>query len=258
MVNKVLKKTKFDGYYFRDEVLDTKRFDMQDYVSLNWKVSDKLTLSNVFDYNDIKDKKYLNDAIKKMCSYLKTRGYSNASSLNVKQLVNGPSGKDFQNIMTFLFRRVDPTFYQSPVGNNKQTRSDEVQIKFEDEVTMAFRCLGYPFPISKTGLVAVGSPHTWPALIAAIDWLVDVLVIRDEEDQLDWWGPSEDNVNVDNVDDDAPPPQQPAANDESDEAAEKLREESRLIAERIMLEEEQRKKKEQEEAEAEQQQRLEQ
>ena len=50
--------TKFDGYYFRDEVLDTKRFDMQDYVSLNWKVSDKLTLSNIFDYNDIKDKKY--------------------------------------------------------------------------------------------------------------------------------------------------------------------------------------------------------
>jgi hypothetical protein len=50
--------TKFDGYYFRDEVLDTKRFDIQDYVSLNWKVSDKLTLSNIFDYNDIKDKKY--------------------------------------------------------------------------------------------------------------------------------------------------------------------------------------------------------
>ena len=146
------------------------------------------------DPRDIKDKKYLNDAIKKMCSYLKTRGYSNASSLNVKQLVNGPSGKDFQNIMTFLFRRVDPTFYQSPVGNNKQTRSDEVQIKFEDEVTMAFRCLGYPFPISKTGLVAVGSPHTWPALIAAIDWLVDVLTIRDEEEQYDW-GPNDEDLN---------------------------------------------------------------
>ena len=50
--------TKFDGYYFRDEVLDTKRFDMQDYVSLNWKINDKLTLSNIFDYNDIKGKKY--------------------------------------------------------------------------------------------------------------------------------------------------------------------------------------------------------
>jgi kinetochore protein NDC80 len=55
---------------------------------------------------------------------------------------------------------------------------------------MAYRCLGYPFPISKTGLVAVGSPHTWPALIAAIDWLVDVLTIRDEEEVHDW-GPDD-------------------------------------------------------------------
>ena len=50
--------TKFDGYYFRDEVLGVDRFDMEDYVSLNWKINDKLTLSNIFDYNDIKDKKY--------------------------------------------------------------------------------------------------------------------------------------------------------------------------------------------------------
>ena len=50
--------TKFDGYYFRDEVADTERFDMEDYVSLNWKVSDKLTVTNIFDYNDIKNKKY--------------------------------------------------------------------------------------------------------------------------------------------------------------------------------------------------------
>jgi len=46
--------------------------------------------------------------------------------------------------------------------------------------------LGYPFPISKTGLVAVGSPHTWPALIAAIDWLVDVLMVTEEESKFDW------------------------------------------------------------------------
>jgi len=50
--------TKFDGYYFRDEVLGVDRFDMQDYVSLNWKINEKLTLINFFDYNDIKGKKY--------------------------------------------------------------------------------------------------------------------------------------------------------------------------------------------------------
>jgi len=132
-----------------------------------------------------------------MVSYLKSHGYRDASALSVKQLVNGPSGRDFQNIMTFLFRRVDPTFHQQPptvAGSSKQQqRGDEVVLKFEDEVSMAFRCLGYPFPISKTGLVAVGSPHTWPALIAAIDWLVDVLTIRDEEEVLEW-GPDETDL----------------------------------------------------------------
>ena len=148
--------------------------------------------SSNIDPRDIKDKSYLQNAIRKMVSYLKTRGYRDAASLSVKQLVNGPSGRDFQNIMTFLFRRVDPTFHQPPVQGKQ--RSDEVVLKFEDEVSMAFRCLGYPFPISKTGLVAVGSPHTWPALIAAIDWLIDVLTIRDEEEQLDW-GPDESDLN---------------------------------------------------------------
>jgi hypothetical protein len=50
--------SKFDGYYFRDEVLGLDRFDRQSFVSLNWKINDKLTLSNIFDYNDIKEKKY--------------------------------------------------------------------------------------------------------------------------------------------------------------------------------------------------------
>mmetsp|Transcript_30073 Transcript_30073/g.72630 ORF Transcript_30073/g.72630 Transcript_30073/m.72630 type:complete len:697 (-) Transcript_30073:1689-3779(-) len=137
------------------------------------------------------DKPYLQNAIRKMVSYLKARGYRDAASLSVKQLVNGPSGRDFQNIMTFLFRRMDPAFYQPPVQGKQQQRSDTVVPKFEDEVSMAFRCLGYPFPISKTGLVAVGSPHTWPALIAAIDWLVDVLTVRDMEEQSGEWGPDE-------------------------------------------------------------------
>ena len=49
---------KWDGYYFRDEALGIDRFDMEETVSLNWKITEKLTLNNVFDYNDIKGKKY--------------------------------------------------------------------------------------------------------------------------------------------------------------------------------------------------------
>jgi kinetochore protein NDC80 len=86
--------------------------------------------------------------------------------------------------MTFLFRRLDPGFNSSSGGTN--TRTDEPPMKFEDEVCHAFRILGYPLPISKTGIVAVGSPHTWPALIAAIDWLVDMLLIVEQESPYDW------------------------------------------------------------------------
>ena len=153
--------------------------------------------SSNIDPRDIKDKSYLQNAIRKMVSYLTTRGYRDASTLSIKQLVNnGPSGRDFQNIMTFLFRRMDPTFFPPPPATPGNQRSDEIIPKFEDEVSMAFRSLGYPFPISKTGLVAVGSPHTWPALIAAIDWLVDTLVIRDEEDAYEYDILDDDETNV--------------------------------------------------------------
>eukprot|EP00970_Alexandrium_tamarense_P018383 scaffold13330_cov205-Alexandrium_tamarense.AAC.20 len=144
------------------------------------------------DPRDIKDKSYLNNSIRKMVSYLKSHGYD-SSPLNVKQLVNGPSGRDFNHFMTFLLRRVDPTFnstYGGSIATTSTTgaakRSDDPPIKFEDEVSMAFRTLGYPFPISKTGIVAVGAPHTWPALIAAIDWLIDVLVLVEGEERMEW------------------------------------------------------------------------
>ncbi|KAL7549627.1 hypothetical protein ACHAWF_017696 [Thalassiosira exigua] len=139
--------------------------------------------SNV-DPRDVKDRSYLHAAVAKMVSYLKDNGYPDAPSLSVRQLVNGPSGRDFQNVMTFLLRRIDLTFYRIPPRDGR--RSDEPPPKFEDEVSSAFRTLGYPFPVSKTGLVAVGSPHTWPALVAAIDWLVDLLAIVDDEVPREW------------------------------------------------------------------------
>jgi kinetochore protein NDC80 len=40
---------------------------------------------------------------------------------------------------------------------------------------MVFKTLGYPYTISKTSLSAVGSPHAWPQLLGAIEWLVELL-----------------------------------------------------------------------------------
>ena len=47
--------------------------------------------------------------------------------------------------------------------------------KIEDDVPALFKRLRYPFGISKSSLFAVGSPHTWPSLLAALTWLVELL-----------------------------------------------------------------------------------
>jgi SMC interacting uncharacterized protein involved in chromosome segregation len=35
----------------------------------------------------------------------------------------------------------------------------------------------YPFPLSKTALVAVGSPHHWPPCLAALTWLIELIKV---------------------------------------------------------------------------------
>ena len=49
---------KWDGYLFRSDITDENRFDMEDYAKINYKITENLILSNIFDYNDIKGKKY--------------------------------------------------------------------------------------------------------------------------------------------------------------------------------------------------------
>ena len=50
--------TKFDGYWFRDELTSYNRFDWEEDVRLNYKLTKNITLSNIFDYNDVKDVKH--------------------------------------------------------------------------------------------------------------------------------------------------------------------------------------------------------
>jgi kinetochore protein NDC80 len=47
--------------------------------------------------------------------------------------------------------------------------------KTEDEIPAMLKGLGYPFTISKTSLVAVGTPHSWPTFLGVLTWLVELL-----------------------------------------------------------------------------------
>lgn len=47
-----------------------------------------------------------------------------------------------------------------------------------EEVPSVLKTLGYPFTVSKNHLLNVGSPHSWPILLGAISWLMDVSSIN--------------------------------------------------------------------------------
>ena len=56
--DKLSLEAKWDGYWFRDELTGYDRFDWEEDVRLNYKLTDNITLSNILDYNDVKDVKH--------------------------------------------------------------------------------------------------------------------------------------------------------------------------------------------------------
>lgn len=77
------------------------------------------------------------------------------------KILTSPTGKDFTQLAFWLFQRFDPSL--KAFG------------KVEDEVPLFFKRLNYPFQLSKSALFAVGSPHSWPSVLAALSWLVELL-----------------------------------------------------------------------------------
>jgi kinetochore protein NDC80 len=115
------------------------------------------------DPRPIKDKAFVNKNIRVLLNFLTDHNYDFPIS---PRILSRPAVRDFANIIQFLFRKIDPNFNSAG--------------KFEDEVIQMFKALGYPFNISKTALVAVGSPHTWPTLLAAVMWVTELLTVDEE------------------------------------------------------------------------------
>ena len=134
--------------------------------------------SRLPDPRSIGEKQFMNNSIRQLIDYLTKHSYDGAIS---PKILSKPTNKDFMNITLFLFKQYDP--------NYKFTG------KFEDEMITMFKYLGYPFNICKSNISAVGSPHTWPTLLACIMWLVELLNYNEVCDAI-----SNNNNNNNNYD----------------------------------------------------------
>lgn len=111
------------------------------------------------DPRPLNDRSFQQECIRTLTGYLMTHGYNVAIST---KLSVSPASKDILNIVQFLFQKHDPHI--------------KLLGKLEEDVPVVFKRLGYPFQISKSALYAAGSPHTWPGLLAALEWFVDLLM----------------------------------------------------------------------------------
>lgn len=103
------------------------------------------------------DRQFLAQTVQDIVSFLRENGYE--EEITTKQLSH-PTSRDFQKVFQFLISMCAPfEFYR----------------RFEEEVPASLKFLSYPFSLSKSALSAVGSPHTWPALLCVLAWLVELL-----------------------------------------------------------------------------------
>jgi kinetochore protein NDC80 len=123
------------------------------------------TSTRVTDPRNISDKQFMNASIRGLIDYLTQHNFDHAIS---PKILTRPAVKDFNNIIMFLFKQLDPNYVSTG--------------KFEEEVVSVFKLLGYPCQISKANIAAVGSPHAWPSLLASIMWLIELLAYDEEAD----------------------------------------------------------------------------
>ncbi|KAL1915715.1 uncharacterized protein VTP21DRAFT_6474 [Calcarisporiella thermophila] len=113
------------------------------------------------DPRPVRDKSFQHKAIRNIINFLAQSGYTQAVSTKT---LSQPTLKDFQNIFKFLYAKLDPHYV--------------FQKKFEEEVPALLKGIKYPFAdqISRSSLYAVGSMHSWPIILAMLDWMVQLIM----------------------------------------------------------------------------------
>ncbi|XP_061166944.1 kinetochore protein NDC80 homolog [Saccostrea echinata] len=110
------------------------------------------------DPRKISDRNFQAKCVAKLVEFLSEKGYPHKLS---PEILKAPPRKDFFHIFEFLYSMLTPRY--------------RIGKKPEEEIPKIFKELGYPFMISKTAMFALGSPHTWPTILAALVWMVDLI-----------------------------------------------------------------------------------
>ncbi|EPY50657.1 spindle pole body protein Ndc80 [Schizosaccharomyces cryophilus OY26] len=113
--------------------------------------------SSMKDPRPLTDKRYQQECAAYVVNFLLECGYPQPLTPNNRFL---PTTKEFASIFKFLYNKLDPKF--------------RFGARYEEDVINCLKSLRYPFTdsISRSRLVAIGTPHSWPAILGMLHWLV--------------------------------------------------------------------------------------
>ena len=116
------------------------------------------------DPRPIRDKYFKDQSVHKIIAFLQDSGYPQHV---VQKTLTTPTQKEFVSIFQYLYHKFDPNF--------------QFVRKIDEDVLFCLKALKYPFTdtISRSQLMAVGSPHSWPNMLAVLTWMVETLGVMD-------------------------------------------------------------------------------
>ncbi|CAH1228869.1 NDC80 [Branchiostoma lanceolatum] len=110
------------------------------------------------DPRKLSDRSLQHRMTKDMIEFLSMQGFPHQIS---QKLMSPPTTKLFTAIVQFLYSHLDPAF--------------QILKKFEEEIPRIFKDLRYPFPLTKSQMFTIGTPHTWPHILGALHWLLQLV-----------------------------------------------------------------------------------
>lgn len=114
------------------------------------------------DPRPIRDRQFKDQSVHKIIGYLQESGYPQHV---IQKTLTTPTQKEFVSIFQYLYHKFDPNF--------------QFAKKMDEDVLTCLKALKYPFAdtISRSQLTAVGSPHSWPNMLAVLTWMVEMLLV---------------------------------------------------------------------------------
>jgi len=110
------------------------------------------------DPRPLTNRAFQKQLIEEILEFLMETGYPHQISAKI---LSAPTTKEFLRVFEHLYSLINSNF--------------KMDGKFSEEIPRILKQLKYPYPLSKSAMFAIGSLHTWPALLGALHWLVNLI-----------------------------------------------------------------------------------